>query len=258
MPINSIAYTPPEDGLLRPSGDLLDILLHPQEQTVRERRGNNLREYMKTLETTGFSSFQKDVLIGTLLGDGTLAQIKPSFTPFFKYDQGRMNSTLSPHLDNVVDANTVHLVYSIFEPFVGTPPRLRTLNGKSHSMWFRTFSSRLLIHYANLFYTRDGNGRRRKRVPPNIQQLLNERSLAFWIADDGSNQGRGLTLHTEGFTESDVTLLEETLVRTWGFSARKHKAGEAFKLFLPNSDMPRVREIVAPHTPPIKRYKLLA
>jgi len=258
MATNSIQYTPPEDDLLRPSGDLRHILLHPPEQTVRELKGNHLREYMEPLEITGFSSFQKDVLIGTLLGDGTLAQIKPSHTPFFKYDQGRMNSTLYPDLHQVVDANTVHLVYSIFEPFVGTPPRLRIKNGKDHSMWFRTFSSRLLLHYANLFYTRDESGRRTKRVPPNIQKLLNDRSLAFWIADDGSNQGRGLTLHTEGFTESDVTLLEETLVRTWGFSARKHKAGEAFKLFLPKSDMPRVREIVAPHTPPIKRYKLLA
>jgi hypothetical protein len=59
----------------------------------------------------------------------------------------------------------------ILEPYVGTPPRRRTFENDFHktkpgqSVWFRTYAHESLLFYENLFYIRNQEDKRIKRVP---------------------------------------------------------------------------------------------
>jgi hypothetical protein len=58
----------------------------------------------------------------------------------------------------------------ILEPYVGTPPRRRLLKmifikQNLVSVWFRTYAHESLLFYENLFYIRNQEDKRIKRVP---------------------------------------------------------------------------------------------
>jgi hypothetical protein len=85
----------------------------------------------------------KDILVGTLLGDASIAcKGKPVCV---KFEQ-------KPLVKNIF------IVYSWFGTYVGTPPRRRTFENDFHktkpgqSVWFRTYAHESLLFYENLFY----------------------------------------------------------------------------------------------------------
>lgn len=57
-----------------------------------------------------------------------------------------------------------------------------------------------------------------KKTIKNIIDLIDEKSLSFWIMDDAS-WNYGLILHTENFTNEDVSLIVKMFQDKWGLSA---------------------------------------
>ncbi|MCV6615787.1 MAG: hypothetical protein OIF35_12510, partial [Cellvibrionaceae bacterium] len=76
--------------------------------------------------------------------------------------------------------------------FVGTPPRVQAIRGggarNRQCIRFKTYSHPDFKFYDDAFYLDyKYRGRsRKKRVPENINELLNARSLAYWFMDDGN------------------------------------------------------------------------
>lgn len=69
-------------------------------------------------------------------------------------------------------------------------------NTKNTSLYFRTESLEELKPLADLFLDESG----KKRIIPSISEHLTDRSLAFWIMDDGQQVKRGgVTLCTDSF-----------------------------------------------------------
>jgi hypothetical protein len=83
----------------------------------------------------------------------------------------------------------MHL-FSIFESSCRTPPKVSTFSlnstGKSYQNYC-TLSSPLFTEFLDLFYPCG-----KKRVPPNIGELLTARGLAYWAMDDGVKKARAL------------------------------------------------------------------
>ena len=110
--------------------------------------------------------------------------------------------------------------------FVGTPPRVKNIRGGGardrKCMWFQTYSHPEFKLYDEIFYPADEYKglRRKKRVPENIHELLNARSLAYWFMDDGNalsiNQKRYYIFSTQSFPKEDQKILIQALSHNFG------------------------------------------
>lgn len=142
------------------------------------------------------SEFQKEVLVGLLLGDGCLERTKNSQVARLKVSQSLKQSDF------------VQWLYETFKDFVRTPPRLKQKdkNGKRYSeLVFNTLTHKSFTYFYNLFYP---NGK--KVVPESINQSLTATALAVWFMSDGSiksKQSRGRILNTQSFTRPDIERL---------------------------------------------------
>jgi hypothetical protein len=136
-------------------------------------RGRQLENYKKSLVLT---DFQKDVIIGTLLGDSSMSirSGKPHYS--IKFEQGEMHKEYIFHL------------YEIFKAYVGSPPTYRYIDKAQtrKAWWFRTYRHEHFAFYYHLFYHTTQNGKKIKIVPENIKEFLTPVAVAYWFMDDGT------------------------------------------------------------------------
>lgn len=167
---------------------------------------------------------QKDVIVGTLLGDSSLERDKPTHNPRIRFDQSY------PQHKSYLES-----LYVIFANLCGTPPRVHTRKpdkrtGKIYqTIAFFFFNKKKdslrhssLNYYYDLFYIYNSDGKRRKIVPTNIAELLTPCALAYWIMDDGGiNTYNATILNTDSFTLEEVELLQKALEQKFGLRTRK-------------------------------------
>ena len=132
---------------------------------------------------------QKSILIGTLLGDGTM-RIK-------KNAHLEINHSFNQKV-------LVDWIFSKFDGFVSTPPKWRKGNGKREAYRFATQKLPIFTPFYNLFY-RDGE----KFIPENLK--LDPLSLAVWFMDDGSKSRSSIYLNTQQFTKDEQLKLIDLL-----------------------------------------------
>ena len=144
---------------------------------------------------------QKEIIVGTLLGDG-----------YLEHDGFKASRLQIKQCDRKKDY--VFWLYKELENLVRTPPKQR----KDNQQWY--FSTRSLLEldfFRNLFY-RSGQ----KSVPTIIKDLLvSPLSLAVWFMDDGTLDYRvkshySFSISTDSFIESYVRLLQEILFEKFG------------------------------------------
>lgn len=215
---------------------------------TKSYRGAALVNYLADLGP--ITPLQEQVLIGILLGDGTLRVGGTARNCNFKYDQKITSSSL------------VNLVYLIFEPFVGTPPRIRFKNNVEHSLYFRTFRLPQLLFYYQQFYTRNDVGKLVRGVPKTICSRLSPISLAFWFMDDGSKTDYGYALHTESFSLSDCQYLQALLEEKFNlkvsiWSDTRPKVDKIYyKLYINAESVSIFTNLIKPYIIPCMQYKL--
>lgn len=228
--------------------EYVDLLNNPKVQNARALRGNRLSSYLEPINQTPFTYLQKSVLTGTLLGDGTL-RYSGGINAFLKVDQKAVNQVY------------VDFLYSVFEEMVGTPPRLRLVDGNPHSYWFRTFRSPKFEYFAQQFYKIDALGNRRKVIPPNIHQMLNPIALAIWFMDDGGKEESGYRLHTECFDLNEQRILQQALGNVFNLEINLRRDTRIDKVFyylyIPAGSKARFNALVLPYILDCFRYKLI-
>lgn len=211
--------------------------------------GKELTNYKKSLVLT---DLQKNVIIGTLMGDASMAYRSGKPVYGIKFEQSIKNIEYINHL------------YSILEPFCGMIPAIRKIKEKGkfkerESIWFRTYRHDLFKFYFDLFYTIDNN-KLKKHIPKKFNQFLNAEVLAYWFMDDGScsyykNEAVGIVLHTQGFTYEENIQLSEYLQEVFGFrEVRLWKDRVYVTLFV--GDFELFKNIVKPYILPCFLYKL--
>lgn len=120
------------------------------------------------------TGIQKEVLVGTLLGDASLERAKPTHNTRFDQSYPEHESYLQS-------------IYTIFQNLTGPKgtPKIHSRKadkrtGKVYSsIAFKTRALDSLNYYYDIFYMFDTNGKRHKVVPKNIQELLTAQSLAY-------------------------------------------------------------------------------
>lgn len=237
------------------------------------------KEYKDKIE---MSNFQKQALIGLILGDVHVSRSKPQHNTRLVFDQSK-----DKHSDYL------NYLYNLFEPFVGTEPKStnrkpdkrtgltydRTAGAPTFApraqgrpggpgLIFKTLALPCFNEYHELFYP---NGV--KIIPNNISDYLTEVSLArnpsgflhrglcpdaFWIMDDGGKTTHGdLLLHTNSYTLEEVELLVSVLNNKFNLTSKKiQRKPNQWAILIYKKELDKVRTLTSAYIHSSMKYKL--
>lgn len=206
------------------------------------------RIYAKYYDQT-LSKRQKEVLIGSLLGDGGI----------YKHHEGINSCRYSgTHSINQID----YVLWKIkeLENFISCKYRIID-NSKNNS--FSITSSvayQTVLHYEfsilhNMFYP-DGY----KIIPKDIIDYLTPLGLAVWYMDDGSvhyvSNRAVARFHTQSFLKDDILILIEMLKIKFNIVARIVNTKKGIVLQLCQTETSKLFEIIKDFILPSMSYKI--
>lgn len=179
------------------------------------------------------SEVQHSIVIGTLLGDGSM--------------RCKTNALLEVN-HSIQQQGYVGWKYEHLADLVSTPPRVRRGNGGRVACRFVTRSLPVLTPYFRLFY-----GAGRKRVP---RLELTPLALAVWFMDDGCRSRNAVYLNTQQFDEQSQRTLLCTLRDLWGIDATLNRDKTYYRIRVSVAGTVRLTKVSEPHLLPEFRYKL--
>ncbi|HCM38314.1 TPA: hypothetical protein DIS61_06705 [Patescibacteria group bacterium] len=190
------------------------------------------------------TSKQKEIIIGTLLGDGHLEK------------NGK-------HTRLRVDHYNKHKKYVFWLakeliPFSLKPRAINETDkrsGKVYSRWhISTKSLQLFDEFRALFYRG-----RIKIVPRNLEALITPLSLAIWYMDDGFRRkdSKGFYLCTSSYTQEEHKVLQEVLFKRFMILTKVHHQREYLRMFIPSASANTFNGLIKPYVLPDLNYKLL-
>lgn len=188
-----------------------------------------------TLNEVLLTDEQKEIILGTSLGDGYIAP----------------NGTL--HIAHCAEQYPyLYWLHHKLKPLVsGGISNCK----KTNSFNFSTKSLDLLKQLRKELYPKG-----KKVVSKRVLNLLSPLALAVWFMDDGSRNGSNNFLHTEGFTHSDRKLITQYLKEKWGIKAsirKEIKHGKTYYLhFFDAENSFKLAQIVKYHVLPSMLCKI--
>ena len=207
-------------------------------------RSNIIENYKKTLR---LSDEQRDIIVGSLLGDGCL-------------ETQNNGKTYRLKIENMLaQKDYVDWKYNFLKEWVLTPPQIKkhVFYGKERENYrFATVSHGSLRFYAQQFY-QDG----KKVMPKLIGKLLTPLALAVWFMDDGSiksNHHKALVIHAQSFEKIDLEKAIKVLESKYSIKAnlRKRDDGSGYVLYLLSETVDEFIDTVKGYTIPSMKYKL--
>jgi len=228
------------------------LLLKDSGMKLRNIREANLVQWSnRTYPEILISSIQDQIIIGTMMGDGSThiqaSSVNPSFSVGHK------------------EADKEYLLwkYSQLETtgLFRNPPYLKVKKAKSRE--FRSWGMRTIQHpkikeYHELFHSQN-----KKVVNQEILDRMGLLGLAVYYQDDGGLRShRTPYLYTYGWSRSEVELLSTYLQEKWElkFSAKFGEFGPLRKgshiLRMEKESLPRFRELIVPHILPCMSRKV--
>jgi hypothetical protein len=182
------------------------------------------------------TQLQKSFIVGTLLGDGYIRQIK-----------GRSNAFLEVN-HSITQKEYVEWKYEILKNLTRTGPKSRNGNGKRIAYRFFTKQHSEFTKIMNLFY------KNKKKCIPDIK--LDPMMLAVWFMDDGSRcSSENVYLNTQQFSKSDQYKLLGFLEKM-GLNATLNKDKEYYRIRFKTSSIPKLFGIIKKYIIPSMKYKI--
>lgn len=255
---------PPRRKILKPSEAKLRSLILEEHLTpyqVAERLGygsggwSNIYAYCREygikfdfsknheLRSVPFTQRQKEVALGSLLGDAYLRPSGRSFALSFTHGE-KQKAYLEWKL-------------SEFENFVATKDfwvSHREFRGNAATYSFATITHPFLLELHKLCYPRG-----RKYVSPEWLNQLSPLSLAVWYMDDGSRNRRykTITLCTNSFSYEEHVTMVEYFISRYGIEPKiESRRNGQFSLRINASNSGDFLRIITPYIPNCMRYKI--
>lgn len=197
------------------------------------------------------SKRQREIIVGTLLGDGHLETQNHGRTYRLKIEHGMAQYAyvewLMHELGALVGGEVVSRTRTVTLP--------RGEKKTSKSCGFHTYALGILRFYGKQFYV-DG----KKRIPNNIAHMCSAMMLAVWFMDDGSlksAQHRTYIFHTAGYSKQDLTRLVSAIKRSLGITMHLHRQQHGtWRVYVVSDSAEKFRSIVSPYIHPSLMYKL--
>ena len=95
-----------------------------------------------------------------------------------------------------------------------------------------------------------------KIVPNHFLEILSPFGLAIWYMDDGSNNGRNITLNTHNFSISEQKVLQKFLLNKFGVATTLVKDRSKYKIAVGSYEYSKFIKIVRPFVIPSMSYKI--
>jgi len=193
------------------------------------------------------SSEQKDILIGSMLGDGCLESQNKNRTYRLKIEQSFSHKEY------------VDWLYRKLKNLVLTEPKIKIkkIGSKTYQNYgFQTISCSQLRFFAHQFYDQNS---KKKKIPKIIGKLLNPLALAVWFMDDGqikSRKHRALLINSQCFSRKDLGLLQKALKDKFGTETTLKKEKTGYRIYLLSKTISIFLAIINPYILPSMRYKL--
>ncbi len=197
---------------------------------------SRLRELKASLH---LSDLQREVVVGTILGDGCLISSRSGEAARLQVRQ------------QVKHAEYVNWKYKFFLDWATTSPRYDRFN---NSVVFRTICHPDLMGIRKIFYV-DGT----KSVPDNIGEILTSPlSLAIWYMDDGACflNWFAYKLCSYGFGDQGNLLLKKCLEDNFNLQVIIYKDSKGSYLCICKDSALRFYELVKPYVVNCMLYKL--
>lgn len=187
---------------------------------------------------------QKSVLVGTVLGDGSLTIPRKG-----------SNANLSfSHCVKQKEFFDYKVNFFVDFGFYSKPKKLHadSRTGKYYLCWdFKSNAHPIFTEYQNLFYHN-----KIKKVPENIEDYLTPLALAIWFMDDGSSQKSGYIISTNSFSVEEVNLLINILYSKFNVVANLHHKEQPV-IYITAKSKKLFRSIIEPYIIESMNYKLL-
>lgn len=186
------------------------------------------------------SNRQKDVLIGTLLGDGNLTKHGQNFRLFIKHSESQ--SVLAKWKRKEFD-NITMMKLNFFQ---------QEVKGKVYRFCqFVTLTHSEFAEYRKIFYPN-----KKKVISRKIKKIFNSPlSLAVWIMDDGAKDNVGMTLQTHSFSLSGIKILQKCLKDNFGILTNTRKNRSKNIIYIPKSEIKKLYNLVKNYLLPEYKYK---
>ena len=193
------------------------------------------------LSDVELSPDEESVLIGTLLGDGSLAMHGHHARVFVKH--------------KAAHRSLAEFKWVAFSRF--TSMRLhefdQRLRGKRYPcVQFVTRTHPVFTAWRRRFYL-GGH----KIVPSDVSELLSPLAAAVWFMDDGSADHTGVTLQTHSFRDVEVQRLRAALSERFDIVATLRENKRHLILYIGKRELPKFAEIISPFLLPDFEYKLV-
>ncbi|MBI4135411.1 hypothetical protein HY477_01620 [Candidatus Uhrbacteria bacterium] len=182
----------------------------------------------------------KTIIIGTLLGDANLNRRGSNYRLLIKH--GESQQPLIEWKRKQLEAITGMKINRFSQEVKGKPYRF---------CQFVTLTHPDFTDLHKVFYRG-----RKKVVPANIKELITDPlALAVWLMDDGAKAGAGMTIQTHSFFRNGVERLRKLLKDNFRLNAALRKNKNRIILYIPKSEIPKLKMLVEEYILPEYRYK---
>jgi hypothetical protein len=187
------------------------------------------------------SQGQRDVLTGTLLGDGCIAKHGKHHRLHVKHKLGH--------------EALVMFKYEVFREFISMAPHHfdQRLRGRRFPcVQFATRTHPVFTKWRSRFYTE-----RHKIVPVDIARDLSPLALAVWLMDDGAADYAGITFQTHSFSQVETSRLAAALRDRYGLETNLRWNRGSWIVYVHAASLPLLKDTVSQHLLPQFEYKLI-
>ncbi len=183
---------------------------------------------------------EESVLIGTVLGDGSLAMHGRNARLFVKH---KLAHQALASFKRQVLSRFVSMSLHQFDQRLGEK--------RYPCVQFVTRTHPVFTAWRRRFYASG-----RKIVPHDITEFLTPLATAVWFMDDGSADHTGVTLQTHSFTFDEVMRLQTAMSDRFDIVATIRQNKGRPILYIGKRQLPVFDGIVRPHVLPDLEYKL--
>lgn len=205
----------------------------------------NARKY-DILRASPINSIQKQILVGTLLGDGCL--YKDSINGAYKLSFGHCEA----------QEQYFHWKIAMMDPFINTYRKSVDKRGNSIMLQTATICHQDFNMFADMFYYEN----RIKHVPDKLDIYLTPLALAVWIQDDGNLKSNvNMRIASMSFTKEDNDKLVCYLKSCFDLNAKvmgyKYKSKQYWQITLNKQNTQKLSDIVRPYIVDCMKYKII-
>lgn len=208
------------------------------------------KKWIPIKESLSLDFIQRELIIGSLLGDGTMRLGRNAQNVNFKVEHGLMQKEY------------VMWKYQILKPFVFTEPKIsyrydRNGNKYEKSWWFRTIRHPCFTEIYKEFYKGDGYRNGNKVVPIWLKDELTPLMLAVWIMDDGSFSRNKIDISTYSFSLEEIIFLQDCFDKLFDIEVKYYRdRDKGYRIYFNQNETKKLTKIISPYIIPSMMYKI--